>query len=48
MKPWERMELVLRHWDGQRALESICYTPEEFEQLDNSLVGEIKEKGRLL
>lgn len=48
MRPWERMELVLSHWGGGRALEAICYTPEEFERLDNALVKEIKEKGRPL
>ena len=49
MKPWERMELVLSHWEGERALEPICYTPEELERLDDhSLVREIKEKGLIL
>lgn len=49
MKPWGRMELVLSHWEAERALEPICYTPKEFERLDDhSLVREIKEKGLTL
>lgn len=48
MKPWERMELVLKAWSGNRPLEPICYTPEEFASLDFSLVRDIKEFGRVI
>lgn len=48
MKPWERMEMVLREWQGERPLEPVCYTPEEFETLDLSLIEEIKIHGRVI
>lgn len=48
MKPWERMELVLSHWGGERALEPICYTPHEFETINFSLVHEIRQNGQIL
>ncbi|MBI5185189.1 MAG: nucleotidyltransferase domain-containing protein [Nitrospinae bacterium] len=48
IKPWERMELVLSHWDGERALEAVCYTMHEFETIDFSLVQEIRQNGLIL
>lgn len=48
MKPWRRMELALSHWDGERALEVVCYTPHEFRTIQFSLAREIRQGGRIL
>lgn len=48
MKPWERMELILQEWHGKRHLEPICYTPEEFNAINFSLIEEIKNNGRVI
>ncbi|MBI5681671.1 MAG: nucleotidyltransferase domain-containing protein [Deltaproteobacteria bacterium] len=48
MKPWERMEIMLGEWHGERPLEPICYTPEEFNTLKISLIDEIKNNGRII
>lgn len=48
MKPWKRMEMVLACWTGERAIEAICYTPVEFGAINNTLIQEIRRKGRVL
>jgi hypothetical protein len=48
MKPWEGMELVLSHWEEERTLEPVCYTSVTFKEVNNLLILEIKEKGRVL
>jgi uncharacterized protein len=48
LRPWERMELVLECWDGARALEPVCFTPEEFRRGRAWIVREIRRRGRRL
>jgi hypothetical protein len=45
MRPWERMELALACWEGERALEPVCFTTQEFEQNDFVLVQQIRQTG---
>ncbi|HEV8131640.1 MAG TPA: nucleotidyltransferase domain-containing protein [Acidobacteriota bacterium] len=42
---WKRMELVLGCWEGERAVEPVCFTPEEFQRGDSTLIGEIRRQG---
>lgn len=48
LRPWERMELVLSCWEGQRALEPVCLTSQEFEQSQYTLIEEIRRKAKRL
>ncbi len=44
----ERMELVLKMWSGQRALEPLCYTKDEFAQIEDTLIGQVIRQGKRL
>ena len=48
LHPWERMELVLECWEGARALEPVCFTPEEFRHSEAQIVREIRARNRSL
>lgn len=48
MAPFQRTEIVLECWSGKRGLDAICYTPEEFEQSNWSIVEEIRKTGLVL
>ncbi len=48
LSPWERMELVVSCWEGARAIEPVCFTPEEFARDNFTLIQEIRKKGILL
>lgn len=48
LHPWERMELVLGCWPGDRPLEPVCFTRQEFERGVFVLIEEIRRKGILL
>src|SRR3989442_5637359 len=48
LRPWKRMELVLSCWEGERALEPVCLTPEEFERTNFTLIRQIRQSGLLL
>lgn len=48
MAPFRRAEIVHECWTGERDLDAVCYTPEEFEQSDWSIVKEIRSTGHIL
>ena len=48
MAPFRRAEIVLECWNGKRGLDAVCYTPDEFEQSDWSIVEQIKHTGVVL
>lgn len=48
MPPFERASFVLSFWDGDRPLEPLCYTKEEFEKSKSIILQEIKKYGKIL
>lgn len=48
LNKWDRMDLVLSKWHGERALEPICYTSEELENCNYTLAYEIIDKGKII
>ena len=48
MPPFRRAEIVIECWNGMRALDAVCYTPEEFAESDWSMVQQIRRTGLVL
>lgn len=48
MKPFNRVSFILKFWNGDRTLEPLCYTEEEFEKNKSIVVEEIKKDGKVL
>lgn len=46
MPPFERVSFVLKFWEGDRALEPLCYTPKEFKNNKSLIIEEIKKDGK--
>ena len=45
-----RLEMVYEFWDGERRMDVLCYTPEEFEKKKRqlSIVKKAVEEGKML